>query len=81
MSSQDRWAEAESLLNDAIATDERYGTRWSLGQDHAALSELHQKKGDHASARHHLKRAIEIMQECGADGWVERYQKTLSEIK
>jgi class 3 adenylate cyclase/tetratricopeptide (TPR) repeat protein len=81
LSGQDRWAEAESLLNDAIATDERYGTRWSLGQDHAALSELHQKKGDHASARHHLKRAIEIMQECGADGWVERYQKTLSEIK
>jgi tetratricopeptide (TPR) repeat protein len=77
----DRWSEAESLLNNAIATDDRIGTRWSLAQDHAALSELHQKNGDRTSARHHLNQAIEIMQECGADGWVEKYQAALSEIK
>jgi tetratricopeptide (TPR) repeat protein len=80
MCGKDRWAEAESLLNDAIAADERIGTRWSLAQDHAALSELHHKKDDLASAKHHLSRAIEIMQECGADGWVQRYQKALSAI-
>jgi tetratricopeptide (TPR) repeat protein len=80
MSGKDSWAEAESLLNDAIAADERIGTRWSLAQDHAVLSELHQKKNDRASAKHHLSRAIEIMQECGADGWVQRYQKALSAI-
>jgi hypothetical protein len=51
-----------------------------LAQDHAALSELHQKKDDRASAKHHLSRAIEIMQECGADGWVSKYEHELAAL-
>jgi tetratricopeptide (TPR) repeat protein len=78
MSDPESWEETESLLNDAIAADEKYGTRWSLAQDHAALSELHIKRGDRSSARSHLNSAIEIMQECGADGWVEKYRAALS---
>jgi len=29
-------------------------------------------------ARAHLMKAIEIFRECGADGWVEKYEKELT---
>jgi hypothetical protein len=73
--------DAETLLIHAITNNENYGIRFNIAQCYAALSELHYKKGDDVSAKHHLNRAIEIMQECGADGWVERYRKSLAEIK
>jgi tetratricopeptide (TPR) repeat protein len=72
-----RMAEAETLLMSAIDADERNGTRWSLAQDYAGLGELYRQKGDRPGALKHLNRSIEIMEECGADGWVERYRSTL----
>ena len=32
-------------------------------------------------ARAHLMRAIEIFRECGADGWVSKYEKQLAAIE
>jgi len=31
-------------------------------------------------AKENLNKAIEILKECGADGWVEKYEKELAAI-
>ena len=73
--------EAESSVRAAIAADERNQTKWYLGQDYAVYSEVCRIKGDVPMARAHLGRAIEIFGECGADGWVEKYEKELAALQ
>ena len=36
------------------------------------------RKGDQSKAKENLNRAIEILKECGADGWIEKYEKELT---
>jgi hypothetical protein len=36
------------------------------------------RKGDQSKAKENLGRAIEIFKECGADGWVQKYEKDLA---
>ncbi|MFC1896139.1 hypothetical protein ACFL0Q_05705 [Thermodesulfobacteriota bacterium] len=72
--------EAEDCVKKAIEADTRNGTRWQLGQDYAVYSDLSKRKGDLPKAREHLSKAIEIMKECGADGWVTRYEKELARL-
>ncbi|MFW6334480.1 MAG: AAA family ATPase, partial [Desulfosalsimonas sp.] len=76
-----RISDAEALLAAAIAEDEKNGTRWSLAKHYEALSMLCQKKGDPEGAVASLNKAIEIMQECGADGWVKKYQEALAGLQ
>ncbi|MBS3755605.1 MAG: AAA family ATPase [Desulfobacterales bacterium] len=76
-----RISDAEALLADAIAEDEKNGTRWSLAKDYEALSGVCRKKGDPAGAVAGLNKATEIMQECGADGWVKRYREALADLQ
>ncbi|MFC1859089.1 hypothetical protein ACFL9U_13860 [Thermodesulfobacteriota bacterium] len=48
--------------------------------DYALYADLYERKGDLAQAREHLNKAIEIFKECGADGWVEKYEKELAPL-
>jgi hypothetical protein len=73
-------SEAEIWIMKAIDADERNGTRWYLANDYALRSKLFKKKGDQSKAKDNLNKAIEIFKECGADGWVEKYEKELAEI-
>jgi len=72
--------EAEDWIQRAIEADQRNGTRWYLGRDYALYAELFKRRGDRFKARENLGRAIEILKECGADGWVGRYEKELALI-
>ena len=36
--------------------------------------------GDATKAKEKLVKAIDILKECGADGWVEKYEKELASI-
>jgi tetratricopeptide (TPR) repeat protein len=74
------WNEAEDWIHDAIRADRENGTRWDLAMDHAVYGELGQRKGDTAQAREHLDQAIEVFQECGADGWVRRAEEKLAQL-
>ena len=51
---------------------------WHLAQDYALYAELYKRKKDQRKAREKLGKAIEIFKECGADGWVENYEKQLT---
>lgn len=73
-----RRSDAEGWINKAIETDTRNGNRFFLGFDYALYAELFKRKGDKINARENLDEAIDIFKECGADGWVEKYEKELA---
>jgi len=73
-----RIPDAEKWLKKAIEADKRNGMMWNLAQDYALYAELFKRKGDQSKARENLNKAIEILKECGADGWVEKYEKELA---
>jgi hypothetical protein len=53
---------------------------YRLGMDYAFYGDYFRRKGDRIKARNKIDKAIEILRECGADGWAEKYQKELSEL-
>jgi hypothetical protein len=73
-------SEAENLINEAIGCDKQNGMMFHLGNDHALYAKLLKRKNDIPKAKNNLGKAIEIFKECGADGWVEKYEKELAEL-
>jgi tetratricopeptide (TPR) repeat protein len=73
-------SEAEHWYGKAIETGERDGMIYDVAMTYASYSELIRLKGDHSKAREQLGKAIKILKECGADGWVEKYEKNLASI-
>jgi tetratricopeptide (TPR) repeat protein len=69
---------AEKWLHRAIDANLKNGQTWYLGQDYADYAGLFKRKNDYSKAREYFSKAIEIFQECGADGWVEKYEKELA---
>jgi tetratricopeptide (TPR) repeat protein len=70
--------ESEHWIQKAIEADQRNRTMYFLGEDYALYAELFKRKGDRLKAQENLGKAIEILKECGADGWVEKYEKELA---
>jgi class 3 adenylate cyclase/tetratricopeptide (TPR) repeat protein len=77
-SNDGQMVDSEAWIKKAIYADTKYGTKWHLATDHALYAEWFKKKGDLSGAREQLTRAIEIFRECGADGWVEKYEGELA---
>jgi class 3 adenylate cyclase/tetratricopeptide (TPR) repeat protein len=73
-------SDADDWIKRAIHADKKNGVMWSLARDYAVYAELNKRQDDSAKAREVLSKAIEILRECGADGWVEKYEKELSTI-
>jgi hypothetical protein len=73
-------SEAEDWIKRSIETHIKYGMMWHLARDYALYSELFKRKGDQPKARENLSKAIDIFKECGADGWVEKYEKELASL-
>jgi tetratricopeptide (TPR) repeat protein len=74
------FSEAEDWIKKAIETGKRYGMRWHLGWDHALYADLLKRKGDKSKSKENLIKAIEIFQECGADGRVKKTEKELDSL-
>jgi hypothetical protein len=53
---------------------------FNLGKDYVLYADLFKRKGDRPKAKENLGKAIEILKECGADGWVARYEKELTKF-
>ena len=73
-------ADAESWIKKAIDADTKNGTSWQLAKDYILYADLFRKKGEVYKAKENLSKAIDIFKGCGADGWVDRTQKSLAEI-
>jgi class 3 adenylate cyclase/tetratricopeptide (TPR) repeat protein len=72
--------EAEDWVRKAIEADKRNGMMFYLGRDHALYADLLKRKGDQSKAKENLNKAVDILKECGADGWVEKYEKELAAL-
>ena len=66
---------AENWIHQAIEADKKNGLKFYLGRDYVLSAEINERKGDPAKARLDMNKAIDIFKECGADGWVEIYEK------
>jgi class 3 adenylate cyclase/tetratricopeptide (TPR) repeat protein len=73
-------SEADHWVQKAIEADQRNRMMFHLGKDYALYADLFKRKGDKLKARENLGKAIEIFKECGADGWVEKYEKELATL-
>jgi tetratricopeptide (TPR) repeat protein len=73
-------SEAEYWIQNAIEADQRNRMMLNLGKDYALYAELFRRKGDRLKAQENLGKAIEILKECGADGWVEKAEKELTRL-
>jgi tetratricopeptide (TPR) repeat protein len=71
-------SEAEHWIQKAIEADQRNRMMFHLGKDYVLYAELFKRKGDRLRAQENLGKAIEILKECGADGWVAKYEKELA---
>ena len=74
------FANSEKWILKAIDINSQRGFNFSLGKDYALYAQLFQRKGEPSKAIEQLSKAIEIMIECGANGWVEKYEKELANI-
>jgi len=72
--------EAETWIRKAIDADERNRMPWHLAKDYALYAEFFQKKGDIPEAKEQLTKAIDLFRECGADGWVKKYEEELAQL-
>ena len=72
---------AKYWIEQAIDADQRNRMMFHLGQDHAIYADFFKKKDNKLGAKEQLTRAIDIFKECGADGWVTRTEKSLTEIR
>jgi tetratricopeptide (TPR) repeat protein len=73
-------SEAEHWIQKTIESDQKNRMMFHLGKDYALYAEFFKRKGDRLKAQENLGKAIEILKECGADGWVEKYEKELAGI-
>jgi class 3 adenylate cyclase/tetratricopeptide (TPR) repeat protein len=73
-------SEAEDWIKRAIESHKKYRMMWYLARDYALYADLFKKKDDLPKARANLSKALEILKECGADGWVEKYEKELATL-
>ena len=80
ISSKPLLPEVKTAMIEAIEADYRNGMMWHLGRDYAFYAELFKRKRDLTKAKEKLNKAIGILQECGADGWVEKYENELAEL-
>jgi len=74
-------SDAENWITIAIEADRRNSARWLLGCDYALYAELFKRKGDKPKAKENLNKAIDIFKECGADGWVQKYEKEFTALQ
>jgi tetratricopeptide (TPR) repeat protein len=76
----EQMSQAEDWIRKAVAADARNGMEWNLATDHLVYAEIAKRQKDLSRVREHLNKAIEIFQECGADGWVKRTEERLARL-
>jgi Tfp pilus assembly protein PilF len=73
-------SDAEKWIKSAIKADRQNVTKWNLGMDFAVYAEVFKRRGDQVKAKEKLNEAIKILNNCGADGWVEKYSEELVKL-
>jgi tetratricopeptide (TPR) repeat protein len=72
--------EAESWIKKAIEADTENDMMLESAKSNALYADWYKKKSDIYGAKEQLTKSIAIFRECGADGWVEKYEKELASL-
>ncbi len=70
-----RLSEAEKWIKEAITADRKNGTLFELAKDYLTYWEILKRKENGTQAPERLREAMGAFRKCGADGWVEKYEK------
>jgi len=73
-------SKAEVWIKKTIKAHKINGMKWHLGGVYALNADFFRRKGDQSKAKKNLSKTIEIFRQCGADGWVVKYEKELAEL-
>ncbi|MBU2647496.1 AAA family ATPase, partial [bacterium] len=73
-------SETAEWFQKTIEMNSRNNTNFYLAQSHYLYSDFLKQHDNPSLAREQMHKAIETMQACGADGWVERYEKELADM-
>lgn len=75
-------SDAEDWIKKAIDADRRNNMEWwHLARDYVLYANLLKHREDFSGAKEKMGAAIKIFEKCGADGWVERYEKERRSMK
>jgi hypothetical protein len=70
----------KNWIERAIEADKKSGMRWFLANGNDVYAELFKRKGDNLTVKENLAKLIDIFKECGADGWVKKYEDELASL-
>lgn len=73
-------SKAEVWLKKSIEKNKQYGKIWDLAMDYMLYAELYLQKKDQFMAEEYFEKALKIFKICGADGWIDKYEKKLEKI-
>ncbi len=73
-------SEAENWIEKSIEAAKTNRTMWDLASSYRLYAELLKRKGEIPKAKENLVKSIEIFKDCGADGWVTKYEKDLANL-
>jgi tetratricopeptide (TPR) repeat protein len=71
---------SEDWIKKAIKADKKNGMMLHLGKNFVLYAYLLNRKDDRSKAKENLSKATEIFKECGAEGWVDKYEKELAQL-
>ena len=72
---------AVDWVKKAIDSHRENDLTWFIGMDYAWYAELFKKQKDFSNAKAKLERAIDFFKKCGADGWVQKYEKEFAALQ
>ena len=79
MSDQDP-KKAEKWIEEAIEAAKRNGMRFELARSYVLCAEFFKRERDLSKSIEILAKAIEIFKDCGADGWVTKYEEEMVKL-
>jgi len=74
-------SKAEQWTQKAIEADQRNGMMFHLARDYAFSANVFKRKRQMPEAREDMGRAIEGLKDCGATGWVKKYEDELASLR
>jgi len=72
--------EAQDWIEKAISIYEGNNRLWHLAMAYVQYADLFKRKDDRSNCKENLTKAIEYFERCGADGWMEKYEREFAEL-
>lgn len=72
--------QAETWIQKALETDKQNRLSWQLAMDWACYAKIFEQQGNRVQALECLSKVVTYFEECGAAGWINKYEQELLSI-